>query len=154
SSCSNSIRRARPSAAPFSCDRQPGPNRQGTSRPSDGGRQLSVQSSAPVSKAVGAARPAWLRRFTRNGSGMFGLVGVVLVLLMALGAGLLSPHDPARQYFDGLTLQGDPLPPSRQFLFGTDTLGRDLLSRILHGARVSLLVGVLANGAAVLLGLI
>jgi len=85
---------------------------------------------------------------------MFGLVGVVLVLLMALGAGLLSPHDPARQYFDGLTLQGDPLPPSRQFLFGTDTLGRDLLSRILHGARVSLLVGVLANGAAVLLGLI
>ena len=115
---------------------------------------MSVKSSAPVLEAAGASRPAWLRRFTSNGAGVFGLVGVVLVLFMAFGAGLLSPHDPARQFFDGLTLQGDPLPPSRQFLLGTDTLGRDLLSRILFGARVSLLVGVLANGAAVLLGLI
>ena len=102
----------------------------------------------------GRPRPAWLRRFARNGAGMLGLVGVVLVLVMAFGAPLLAPHDPARQYFDGLTLEGDPLPPSRQFPLGTDTLGRDLLSRVLFGARVSLLVGVLANGAAVLIGLL
>ncbi len=99
-------------------------------------------------------RPAWLRRFTANTAGMIGLVGVVLVLVMAFGAPLLAPHDPSRQYFDGLTLAGDPLPPSEQFLMGTDTLGRDLASRILFGARVSLLVGVLANGAAVLIGLL
>jgi peptide/nickel transport system permease protein len=85
---------------------------------------------------------------------MLGLVGVVLVLIMAFGAPLLAPHDPARQYFDGLTLEGDPLPPSQQFPLGTDTLGRDLVSRVLFGARVSLLVGVLANGAAVLIGLL
>ena len=110
-----------------------------------------VQRAAPVK---GRPRPAWLRRFARNGPGMLGLVGVVLVLVMAFGAPLLAPHDPARQYFDGLTLEGDPLPPSRQFPLGTDTLGRDLLSRVLFGARVSLLVGVLANGAAVLIGLL
>lgn len=115
---------------------------------------MSVQSAAPTASVDARNRPAWLRRFTSNGTGMVGLAGVVLVLIMSFGAGLLAPHDPARQYFDGLTLQGDPLPPSRQFLFGTDTLGRDLLSRILYGARVSLLVGVLANGAAVLLGLV
>lgn len=110
-----------------------------------------VQRAAPVKRRP---RPAWLRRFARNGAGMLGLVGVVLVLVMAFGAPLLAPHDPARQYFDGLTLEGDPLPPSRQFPLGTDTLGRDLLSRVLFGARVSLLVGVLANGAAVLIGLL
>src|SRR5690606_41972660 len=55
---------------------------------------------------------------------------------------------------DGLTLEGDPLPPSRRFLIGTDLLGRDLLSRVIYGARVSLLVGVAANGVAVLIGLL
>src|SRR5690606_24340169 len=52
------------------------------------------------------------------------------------------------------TLQGDPLPPSGRFPIGTDLLGRDLLSRVLYGARVSLLVCVVANGAAVLIGLV
>lgn len=99
-------------------------------------------------------RRGWAGRFRANGAGMVGLVGVLLVVIVALGAPLLAPHDPARQYFDGLTLQGDPLPPSGRFLIGTDLLGRDLLSRVLYGARVSLLVGVVANGAAVLIGLV
>lgn len=113
---------------------------------------------ASESRAEGPADrrspPAWIKRFLRNGAGVAGLVGVVLVVVMALAAPLLAPHDPARQYFDGLTDFGDPLPPSSTYPLGTDTLGRDLASRILYGARVSLLVGVLANGAAVLLGLI
>lgn len=99
-------------------------------------------------------RKSWLRRFAEHRSGLVGLVGVLIVLIAALFAPLLAPHDPARQYFDGLTIEGDPLPPSSTYLFGTDTLGRDLLSRVLYGARVSLLVGVLANGAAVLIGLV
>lgn len=85
---------------------------------------------------------------------MIGLVGAVVVIVMAVGAPYLAPHDPAKQYFDGLTLMGDPLPPGGDFKLGTDTLGRDLLSRVLYGARVSLLIGLLANGAAVLLGLV
>jgi peptide/nickel transport system permease protein len=98
--------------------------------------------------------PDWLRRFLANGTGVAGFVGVVIVVAVALAAPALAPHDPSRQYFDGLTLEGDPLPPSSRFPIGTDLLGRDLLSRVIHGARVSLLVGVIANGVAVLIGLV
>src|SRR5204863_6900628 len=53
---------------------------------------------------------------------------------------------------DGLTLAGDPMPPDGKFWLGTDTLGRDLLSRMIFGARYSLIIGLTANGAAVLIG--
>lgn len=97
-------------------------------------------------------RPAWLKRLLRNRAGLLGILGALLMVVLALFAPLLAPHDPAEQYFEGLTLEGDPLPPGATFLLGTDLLGRDLLSRVIYGARVSLLVGVLANGAAVLIG--
>ena len=121
---------------------------------------LAVDGAGGAGPAPGARRGArrapagWVRRFLANGAGVVGLVGVTLVVAVALAAPVLAPHDPARQYFDGLTLEGDPLPPSERFLIGTDLLGRDLLSRVIHGARVSLLVGVVANGAAVLIGLV
>ena len=88
---------------------------------------------------------------------MVGAVLVLLLTLVALFAPLLSPHDPAEQFRDGLTPDGQPIPStllhgSFQFPLGTDANGRDLLSRILYGARVSLLVGVLANSLAVALG--
>ena len=54
--------------------------------------------------------------------------------------------------FDGLTLEGAPLPPNANFWLGTDLLGRDLLTRILYGARTSLIIGIVANGAALLIG--
>ena len=57
-----------------------------------------------------------------------------------------------QQFFDGLTLEGSPLPPSARFWFGTDTNGRDQFSRLLYGAQTSLLIGILANGIAVLIG--
>jgi len=71
---------------------------------------------------------------------------------MALLAPWLAPHSPDQQFFEGLTLEGKPLPPGGPFLLGTDLLGRDLLSRLVWGARASLLVGVVANGVAVLIG--
>ena len=108
----------------------------------------------PVARLERRAPAGWARRFLANGSGMIGLAGVVVVVVVALAAPVLAPHDPSHQYFDGLTLEGDPLPPSRRFLIGTDLLGRDLLSRVIYGARVSLLVGVAANGVAVLIGLL
>lgn len=85
---------------------------------------------------------------------MAGLCGVLVVLVVSILAPVLAPHDPARQYFDGLTLEGFPLPPAKPYWFGTDLLGRDLLSRVIYGARISLIVGVVANGAAVLIGLL
>src|SRR5690606_28126279 len=98
--------------------------------------------------------PDWLRRFLANGTGVAGFVGVVIVVAVALAAPALAPHDPSRQYFDGLTLEGDPLPPSSRFPIGTDLLGRDLLPRVVYGARVSLLVGVVGAGPAALVGIV
>ncbi|MGA0563752.1 ABC transporter permease [Ancylobacter sp. VNQ12] len=78
---------------------------------------------------------------------------IAVVVACALLAPLLAPYAPDDQIFDGLSLEGAPLPPSQQFLLGTDTLGRDLLSRLIYGARTSLLIGLVANGTAVMIGL-
>jgi peptide/nickel transport system permease protein len=82
-----------------------------------------------------------------------GLAIIIAIVLASLFAPWLAPFDPANQMFDGLTLEGAPLPPDGQFWLGTDTLGRDLLSRLLYGGRNSLMIGLVANGAAVLIGL-
>lgn len=92
------------------------------------------------------------RRFSRNRAALFGLVVIVFTVIVALGADVLSPYNYQEQHFEGLTLEGSPLPPGAPFLIGTDTLGRDLLSRMMYGARTSLIIGVVANGIAVLLG--
>lgn len=94
-----------------------------------------------------------LREILRRPSAVFGLAVVLLVTIAALGAPLLAPFSPDEQLFEGLTLEGAPIPPDAQFWLGTDTLGRDLLSRLLYGARTSLIIGLVANGTAVLIGL-
>lgn len=83
---------------------------------------------------------------------LFSFVVITLIVSSAIFAPLLAPYDPNQQFEQGLTLQGSPLPPSSEFLLGTDLLGRDLLSRLMYGARTSLFIGLLANGFAVLLG--
>ena len=77
-----------------------------------------------------------------------------LLCTAALLAPWIAPYDPAEQFFDGLTLEGRPLGPSQRFLLGTDLLGRDLLSRLIFGARISLLIGVIANAVALSIGTI
>ncbi|MBN8954227.1 MULTISPECIES: ABC transporter permease [unclassified Rhizobium] len=94
-----------------------------------------------------------LKELCRQPAGLFGLIIVVAVVAMAIAAPWLAPFDPDNQMFDGLTLEGAPMPPGGQFLLGTDTLGRDLLSRLLFGARTSLVIGLVANGVAVAIGL-
>jgi peptide/nickel transport system permease protein len=85
-------------------------------------------------------------------SAMFGLAVILLMLFGAIFAPWLMPQDPFEQNFDGLTLMGEPLPPSGEFPLGTDLLGRDLASRLILGTRTSLIIGVLANGIAVVMG--
>jgi peptide/nickel transport system permease protein len=92
------------------------------------------------------------RRIARDPLAVFGLVVIVVIVLAALFANFLAPYAPDEQLFDGLTLEGAPLPPGSRFWLGTDLLGRDLLSRLLYGARTSLLVGIVANGATVAIG--
>lgn len=94
---------------------------------------------------------AW-KRLYRDRLALSGLVIVAVTVTAALAAPLVAPFHPAEQFFDGLTLEGSPLPPNEKFWLGTDLLGRDLLSRLLYGARTSLIIGVVANGAAVLIG--
>jgi peptide/nickel transport system permease protein len=87
-----------------------------------------------------------------RGTALFGLVVIGVIVVAALAAPLIAPYSPDEQLFEGLTLEGAPLPPNAQFWLGTDLLGRDLLSRLLYGAQTSLVIGVVANGIAVVLG--
>ncbi|MGB4827327.1 MAG: ABC transporter permease [Paracoccaceae bacterium] len=93
-----------------------------------------------------------LRRLMRRKLALFGLALIALVVAGAVLAPWIAPYAPDDQMFDGLTIEGSPLPPDGRFLFGTDLLGRDLLSRILYGAQTSLIIGVVANGMALLIG--
>ncbi|GAB1360771.1 ABC transporter permease [Rhodobacter sp.] len=100
-----------------------------------------------------ARRPASaLRRLMRRKLALLGLVIIALVVLGALLAPWIAPYAAETQHFDGLTIEGAPLPPNETFVFGTDLLGRDLFSRMLYGAQTSLVIGVVANGIALCIG--
>ena len=115
--------------------------------------------TSPIAPELLAAPPmparvragVW-RRLARRKLALIGLVIVAIVVAGAILAPWLTAYDPNEQMFDGLTLEGAPLPPNAAFWLGTDLLGRDLLTRILYGARTSLIIGIVANGAALLIG--
>jgi peptide/nickel transport system permease protein len=99
-----------------------------------------------------AARPAsrlvaFLRRFARNRLALVGAAIIGLMLVAALFAPLIAPYDPLEQ-----DLMQVLMPESREHPMGTDDLGRDMLSRIIYGARLSLLAAVYAVGVAFLIG--
>jgi peptide/nickel transport system permease protein len=93
-----------------------------------------------------------LKRILKRKSTLFSITFIALVTLSATFAPLVAPFAPSEQFKDGLTLQGAPIAPNGNYLLGTDLLGRDLLSRLIYGARTSLIIGIIANGVAVLLG--
>jgi peptide/nickel transport system permease protein len=80
-----------------------------------------------------------LRRFLHQPAGVLGLAILLFTILLAVLAPLIAPYSPIQQ-FPGSELS----PPSARFPLGTDSIARDLLSRIIFGTRVSLLVGVIA----------
>jgi len=87
-----------------------------------------------------------LRRVMQNRGAVAGGVVLAVILVCAVAAPLIAPGDP-------MATRGRPLlPPGGQFPFGTDMLGRDVLAGIVHGARISLLIGVMSTFAAVLIG--
>jgi dipeptide transport system permease protein len=98
------------------------------------------------------------RHFSENRGAVFGLFVIICMVVIALGAPWLAPYAPQEQYRDALLV-----PPawaeggSLRFWLGTDDVGRDMLSRLIYGARVSLLVGcivvTLSLAAGVILGL-
>lgn len=95
---------------------------------------------------------AVLLELLRRPRAAFGLVVIAVMVVCAVFAPWIMPHDPFAQSFDGLDLMGGPLPPGGAYPLGTDLLGRDLASRLILGTRTSLIIGVVANGTAVILG--
>ena len=92
---------------------------------------------------------ATLQRLVRSPKGFLGVMIMLLFVVVALLGPLVTPYDPIE-----LHLQDQLKPPSGQYWFGTDELGRDIFSRIIHGASISLQAGVIAVLAAALVGIV
>ncbi len=97
-----------------------------------------------------APRPSLLRAVVSDRGGMLALAFLALLALLALLAPLIARHGPG-DILDAVTLKS--LPPSREYWFGTDPVSRDVFSRMLHGARVSLRVALLSALLAGTVGL-
>lgn len=107
----------------------------------------------PASEVVSEKQPQrsmnrMLSRFLRNRGALVGGTVVLLFILAALAAPLLAPYDPFKTSFLAIRQ-----PPSAAYLLGTDELGRDILSRMLYGARASLLAGVISVSIAASIGI-
>jgi peptide/nickel transport system permease protein len=110
---------------------------------------------APVALAAPVPRQAaspWLaarRRFVRSRTGLAGAIVLVVVVLAAIFAGQVSPYNPTRQDF-----RVERQAPNPEHLMGTDEFGRDVLSRVIWGARASLQAGAVAASIALGVGLL
>ncbi|TPG57031.1 dipeptide ABC transporter permease DppC [Ewingella americana] len=120
------------------------------------------QVTEPVANEIVTAAPTpmpplreFWHYFKRNKGAVTGLVYIILMLVIAIGANVLAPHAPAEQFRDALLrppvwMQGG----SWKFLLGTDDVGRDILTRLMYGARLSLLVGCLVVVLSLILGVV
>jgi dipeptide transport system permease protein len=120
---------------------------------------LNVAEIATVGHELDGAPPSrwreFWRAFAQNRGATIGLALVGLLLLLALGADVIAPHAPNEQFRE-FTLA----PPAwhaegtSRFLLGTDPVGRDILSRLIHGTRLSLLIGTISVAISLSLGAI
>ncbi len=99
--------------------------------------------------SIGSALSSLIRAFNTNKASWIGLGLFLFVVILALLAPWISPHDPLEQNILN-RLEG----PSAEFWLGTDSFGRDILSRILWGARISLTIALVSIGAAMVVGTI
>jgi dipeptide transport system permease protein len=112
---------------------------------------------ATITADVPAAVPGTLREFwqayRQSRGAVIGLALIVVLIALAIGANVIAPYSPNEQFRD-FTLA----PPawhdggSTRFLLGTDPVGRDILSRLIHGTRLSLLIGVISVAISLSLG--
>jgi peptide/nickel transport system permease protein len=113
---------------------------------------LALPASAPAAEATAEAgglhrARRWWRRFARNRGAVFGLAVFLVIVFMALFAPVLAPYDPLAQGV-GPANQG----PTWAHWAGTDSFGRDMLSRIIYGARIALAVGIVSVVIALVVG--
>jgi peptide/nickel transport system permease protein len=104
---------------------------------------------------IGVVRSPWrdaLRRLFRNKLALVGMAIICIVFLTAIFAPVLAKEHPNENGIFKVYTDNNKQPPSLEHLMGTDDLGRDLLSLIIYGSRISILVGVFAVGFAILIG--
>ncbi|MDN3712696.1 ABC transporter permease [Paracoccus cavernae] len=110
---------------------------------------MSLTDTNQLPAQVSRATVIW-RRFSRNRAAVLGLILFIAVVVMAILAGVIAPGDPLRRVGDPLTWpMVDPNAP-----LGTDQLGRDILAGIMHGARISLMIGVVATLISITIGVL
>jgi dipeptide transport system permease protein len=104
-----------------------------------------------MSASIAAPRFAFARRLLENRGAIGGLAIMVVLIILAALAPLVAPHGPAEQFRDALLA-----PPfqTMRFPLGTDSLGRDILSRLIYGARLSLVIGVVVVALSLTFGTI
>jgi ABC-type dipeptide/oligopeptide/nickel transport system permease subunit len=109
---------------------------------------------ATQAKMQPAAFVVFWRRFSRNRLAVFGLGLVAVVVLVAVFAPWLAPHNATAEFISAMPLDGAPLKPTwhMPFFLGTDGVGHDELSQLIYGARVSMEVGVMATFISLLIG--
>jgi len=88
------------------------------------------------------------KRFRKNRLALTGGAIVIFLFFVAISASSIAPYDPGQIHIKKILLE-----PSAEHLFGTDALGRDVLSRMIYGSRISLMVGFVAVGIATLIGI-
>lgn len=126
------------------------------------GEQVRAAAAAPHVVADGSDKPTrtlWgdaLKRLKKNKLAIFAIIWILIVVVVAVSADLWVPQvlgDPNAS--DSATMvMNSRLAPSLEHPFGTDTLGRDVLSRVIYGARISLTVGIVATGISTIIGLV
>ncbi|HEX6705003.1 MAG TPA: ABC transporter permease subunit [Albitalea sp.] len=95
------------------------------------------------------------REFRRNRGAVIGLAVVAALVLCALLADLIAPFSPSEQYRDAILYAPSTQPVNGHvFLLGTDPVGRDVLSRLIHGTRLSLLIGLVSVGLSLSFGVV
>ena len=114
----------------------------------------STGSARTESTPLTPKRELW-RDFKRNRGAVIGLWIIVALILCALFADVIAPYSPSEQYRDA-TLKPPSLQPigGHVFVLGTDPVGRDLLSRLIHGTRLSLLIGLVSVGLSLSTGIV
>jgi peptide/nickel transport system permease protein len=112
-----------------------------------------LESREVMIEAAGGLWSDALRRLRRNPGAIVGAALVAIFVLVALAAPLLAPHDPRAQDLN-LIVKGCCPGPSAHHLLGVDDLGRDELSRIVYGARLSLLIGIVSVSVGLSFGIV
>jgi oligopeptide transport system permease protein len=114
-------------------------------------RLSAPEDTFPVPASRSHWREAW-RRLRRNRAATTGLLVIACFYFIALCAPLLAPHDPLKQNYANTLQQGVWATNDWRFILGTDDLGRDVLSRLLHGARVSMTIGLVPITLMLIIG--